>query len=86
MNIKPSLVEHLKSHSQGGTWTGATHNGQPVITVNDKTVPAEPYLAQLGIKITDSNKYRGIKNEDLGQPQHSRDSAELGDGTSKSAE
>lgn len=86
MHIKPTLAEHLKVHSADGTWTGAVHNGKPVITVNGETVSAEPYLTQLGIKLHNSNKYRGIENEDLGQPQPSGDSPELGDGTSQSAE
>ena len=86
MNIKPTLAEYLKSHSTGGTWTGATQAGKPVITVNDAVVSAEPYLTQLGIKLHNSNKYRGIENEDLEQPQPSGDSPELGDRTSQSAE
>ena len=86
MNIKPSLVEHLKHHSKTGVWTGDTHRGEAVISINGETVPAAPYLSQLGIKLHNSNKYRGIENEDLGQPQHGGDSPELGNGTSKSAE
>ena len=86
MNIKPSLAEHLKSHSVGGTWTGAKHRGEPVITVNDVTVSAVPYLSQLGIKLHNSNKYRGIENEDLGQSQPAGNSAESGNGISQSAE
>lgn len=86
MHIKPTLAEHLKSHSADGTWTGAVHNGVAVITVNGETVPAEPYLSQLGIKLHKSTKYRGIENEDMGEPQPAGHSAELGDGTSQSAE
>lgn len=86
MNIKPALVQHLKSHSETGTWTGETYNGKPVISISGEFVSAEPYLTLLGIKLHNSNKYRGIENEDLGQPQPSGDSPELGDGTSQSAE
>jgi hypothetical protein len=86
MNIKSTLVQHLKSHSVTGTWTGAVHDGKPVISISGEFVSAVPYLTLLGIKLHNSNKYRGIQNEDLGQPQLGGDSPELGDGTSQSAE
>lgn len=86
MLIKPTLRAYLIEHSQNGEWSGAEQNGIAVVTTHNGVEPAEPYLNHLGIKLNKTNKYTGVKNEDMGKTFHYGDSTESRDGISQSAE
>ena len=86
MLIKSTLQAHLIEHSENGEWTGAEQNGIAVVTTQNGLEPAEPYLNHLGIKLNKTNKYTGVKNEDMGKTFHYGDSTESRDGISQSAE
>lgn len=87
MKIKKTLETHLVERSLGGVWTGRFENGVPSIVVNDTVVPAEPYLAQLGIKLSKTNKYTERKDhEGMGKLESGGDSSDAGDGISQSEE
>ena len=86
MLIKPTLKAYLVAHSQNGNWTGATLDGKPVIETHNGVEMAEPYLNHLGIQINKSNKYVGIKNEDMERSQSTGHIAVAGDGDGQSTE
>lgn len=82
--MKESFKQYLIDHSQKGVWTGGVENGVPVITYMGETKPAEPFLAQLGIKLAKTTKYTESKeNAGMGEPHTGGDTPDAGDGVSE---
>lgn len=85
--MKASLKEYIVQHSASGEWTGKTVDGVPVIRYQGKEQSVEPFLAQLGIKLTKSNKYtERVEDAGMGESKSTGDSGDAGDGTSQSQE
>jgi len=85
--MKPTLIKYLREHSATGTWTGSIKDGVPVIRISGELTSAEPYLAQLGIKLAQTNKYtERTEHAGMGQPQSRGDTQDAGNGISQSQE
>ena len=87
MKIKPTLEAYLIEHSKTGKWTGSELAGVPVVTTHEGVTPAEPFLAQLGIKLTKSNKYtERVEDAGMGETKSTGDTGDTGNGISQSQE
>lgn len=85
--MKDSFKKFLIEHSQDGVWTGGIVDGVAVITFNGEIKPVEPFLKQLGIKLTKTNKYtERVEDAGMGESKSTGDTGDAGDGTSQSQE
>lgn len=82
--MKQSFKNYIIEHSADGVWTGATEGGVPVVRYKGKRQPAEPFLAELGIKLNKTNKYT-VREEDagMGESYSGGDTPDTGDGVSE---
>lgn len=82
--MKPSFIAYIRSSvTESGEWLGKTQGKTPVVMVAGELQDATPYIAQLGLKLHHSDKYRE-QHADMEQPQSDGDLEDSGDGISES--
>jgi hypothetical protein len=85
--MKETTIEFIREHSKTGVWTGKTEAGVPVFRYQGKEQSVEPFLVQLGIKLTKTNKYtEREENAGMGEPKSGGNNPDTGNGISQSQE
>jgi len=85
--MKPTTVEYIKQHSATGQWTGPMVDGVPSFRYDGKVQPVEPFLKQMNIKLTKSNKYtEREENAGMGKSHVGGDTPDVGSGVSEEQE
>ena len=85
--MKATTIEFIREHSKTGEWTGKTVDGVPVIRYQGKEQSVEPFLKQMNIKLTKTNKYtERVEDAGMGESKSGGDTSDTGNGISQSQE
>lgn len=85
--MKPTTVEYIRAHSATGEWTGKKVDGVNVVRYQGRDQPVEPFLKQLGIKLSKTNKYtERVEHAGMGESHAGGDTPDVGSGVSKEQE
>jgi hypothetical protein len=85
--MKATTIEFIREHSKTGVWTGNTVDGVPVIRYQGSDQSVEPFLAQLGIKLNNADKYsEREEHAGMGESKSTGNPGDIGNGISQSKE
>lgn len=85
--MKKNFIDFIHQHSATGVWTGASVDGVGVVKYQGQVQPVEPFLKQLGIKLTKTTKYT-VRQDDagMGESHAGGNTSDAGDGVSQEQE